>query len=229
MPRKIPPQPPEEQPGPQPNEAVVPEVQQRNRKTGKVFRRVQGHKLTQWLEELRAGEDGEEAYNAIIEYAKKPGVAFSDVYRLVREYGYPGAYSSVINWMESYFPVGQEAARLNTISQMFKGMDFDGVLEAALGKIMLILLTISDGLDEDEVGALDSQTRFLALPNYIREMRSLITQMQTMKVKRNNAELERAGLYRAFEELEAVFRGTAFEEPLQTAIKGVIARYEEKG
>lgn len=190
------------------------------------------------IDKLIATFDGDtlEQFNEFVKHNR----SCSDIQRWFTERGYldegiPYRVGVIQRWYRNHFPVGSEAKKLNALLAGYNQVSAYDSLQFGLSMAVDRLLKwkgkfdeLGDGDEEQLTEKQQWEKKRLEslLPSYLRELRSIASDLENHTSIRDREELERSGAYQLAQELLITFKDSNFEPALQEAIRGALAKVE---
>lgn len=123
----------------------------------------------------------------------------------------------IAHWHRAQFPVGAEASTLNQEFGEYDGLDIHKAARATLGFTLGFLRRIQERFinNEEEFAKLSTVQAVGMVPGMVREIRSLIQQIDQKQMAYDSMQQELGGAAFAIQELLTVHKDTALEEPIR--------------
>lgn len=178
------------------------------------------------VDEFRATLE-EELDNELVRLANLPNISVTEIYNWLVTNGYKGSLNSTYTWYTNYKRAGEKAQVFNALLKEYEGVEAEKVLQR-------LLVTLSEQLDTaiNSITTAEkpvSPTEYLRLlPQLGRELRSVVTAINTLQFLKERRELEMAGALRMANELKNIFKDTPFEIPLSEGVRSIMLEMEEE-
>lgn len=157
-----------------------------------------------------------------------PGIAVTEIYNQLLEWGFKGSVNSTYNWYEGIRKEGEQAKIFNAMLTAYDGVN----VEPTLRKLTVVLSNHLDNitavLTKPDI-KLDPRESLRQLANIGRELRTAVTAYNELQTIRDRKGLEIAGAQRLANELRGTFKDSPFGEALEEAIKSAMILIEEDG
>lgn len=140
------------------------------------------------------------------------------------------AISHIAHWHRAQFPVGAEAATLNLEFGEYDGLDIHKAARSTLGFTLGFLRRIQDRFinDEEKFAQMSTVQAIGMVPGMVREIRSLIQQIEQKQMAYDSMQQELGGAAFALQELLTVHRDTALEEPIKALAPEIFRKIRTK-
>jgi hypothetical protein len=166
-------------------------------------------------------------FNQFIKY----NPSYNDVRQwLIDHTGEDVAIAHIANWYKSTFPEGEEARAINALLGTYYGLEIHRVAHMALGVSIKFLIKIQEHFINDEVAfaRLTTVQAVNMIPGLLREVRSLVQQIEEQGMAYDAMQQELGGAAFAIQELLIVHKDTQLEAPIKAMAPEIFKRIRAK-
>jgi hypothetical protein len=140
------------------------------------------------------------------------------------------AIAHIANWYKSTFPEGEEAKLINAQLGSYHGLEIHRVAHMALGVSIKFLTKIQEHFIDDEVkfSQLTTVQAVNMVPGLLREVRSLVQQIEQQGMAYDAMQQELGGAAFAIQELLIVHKDTPLEAPIKAMAPEIFKKIRGK-
>ena len=175
----------------------------------------------------RMSADIRDEFNVFLRY--NPGL--TDINQWVREHtGEDVAIAHIGNWYQATFPTGEQAKILNGLLGAYQGLEIHRVAHMALGVSLQSLIRIQEHFvnNEEAFRELTTVQAVNMIPGLLREVRSLVQQIEQQGMAYDAMQQELGGAALAIQELLIIHRDTPMEEPIKASATEIFNKIRQK-
>lgn len=127
----------------------------------------------------------------------------------------------IARWFKYNRPVGRQAVILNQILDDWEGINPNSLIHLSAGITAKLVLAI-DTLLEQDLPRTSPATRLTNLVELLKELRQTSAELKRLDQEKDTGETYKAGMIALAHELNAIFKGTPLQVPVQNALNASI-------
>lgn len=130
------------------------------------------------------------------------------------------------NWWAINRPRGSEAIAVNVLSEQFIGTDATSLLQMSAAIAARMIDELKTSLDH-RLDAATVETRLTNFVGLLRELRQASSEIHKLDYIADRNALIAAGAFQMAEELRTIFKGSPFEQALETGIHAALTKLSD--
>lgn len=157
--------------------------------------------------------------------------SYNDVRQwLIDHMGEDVAIAHIANWYKATFPEGEEAKLINALLGAYHGLEIHRVAHMALGVSIKFLVKIQQHFIDNEVefAKLSVVQAVNMVPGLLREIRSLVQQIEQQGMAYDAMQQELGGAAFAIQELLITHKDTPLEAPIKALAPEIFKKIRAK-
>lgn len=175
-------------------------------------------KVNKALAEL--SPDELEEWNQLVRF----NANYPDLKTWLAEHGHEVSIQNLSTWWASNRPRGKEAIAVNTLSETYLGTDANGLLQMSASVTATLVNNLNKLLEQDLLESATVESKLTNIVCLLRELRQASAELHKLETVGDRNGLLMAGAFQIAEELRTIFKGSPFEQALDTGIHAAITK-----
>ena len=148
---------------------------------------------------------------------------YPDLQQWLGERGHQVSVQNLSTWWAANRPRGKSAIAVNILSESYLGTDGAGLLQMSAAIAARLVDQLRELLESDLESA-SIESKLTSIVNLLRELRQASAELQKMEVVGDRQALFMAGAFEISEQLRIIFKGSPFEQALETGIQAALTK-----
>lgn len=149
---------------------------------------------------------------------------YPDLKLWLAERGHEVSIQNLSTWWAANRPRGKEAIAINALSETYVGTDANGLLQMSAAVAATLIDSLSGLLINNTLEEATVESRLTSMVSLLRELRQASAELHKLEIVGDRNALLMAGAFQIAEELKAIFKGSPFEQALETGIQASLTK-----
>jgi hypothetical protein len=167
-------------------------------------------------------DDDTREWNKLIRF----NANYPDLQTWLAERGHQVSIQNLSSWWTSNRPRGNVAIAINNLSEQYLGADAPGLLQMSVCLAAQLLDRLQELLADDLAEA-TTESKLTNVVSLLRELRQASSELHKLETVGDRNALLMAGAFQLAEELKTIFKGSPFEQALETGIHAALTKIND--
>lgn len=141
--------------------------------------------------------------------------------------GHIVSIQNLSTWWATNRPRGNVAIAINSFSEQYIGADASGLLQMSVCLAASLLDRLQELLVDEYLESATIESKLTNTVSLLRELRQAAAELQKLETVGDRNALLMAGAFQLAEELKTIFKGSPFEQALDTGIHAALTKMNQ--